>query len=235
MKTIIARAGGGLTAALVASAALLAGAAPTASAAVIHACVKPGGGATRIVGAKAKCRHGEHMLKWSVSGPAGPVGPAAAGQTGAQGAPGKDGEGSLFSASAGPSSDWSGEAQETLVSKIVPPGSFMVWAKTALEAETTTPLLAEDLCELIDQPGTSGTGEPAGLDLARWEQMTAKPESLKGAGNAFAVSSLALQGAFTSSVTSTLSLVCSTFNSVVNSGTKSLRSQLQAMSVSAIG
>ena len=67
-----------------------------AEASVIHACVKRTSGATRIVSAKAKCRKGEQKLSWNTSGPAGP-----AGRSGATGAEGKAGANGTDGAVAG--------------------------------------------------------------------------------------------------------------------------------------
>jgi hypothetical protein len=50
-----------------------------------HGCVGPLG-LLRVVGSAASCRHGEHAITWSATGPRGPVGPA-----GPQGPKGDDG------------------------------------------------------------------------------------------------------------------------------------------------
>jgi hypothetical protein len=60
MRTATIRTTGlALVAGVSAAAAVAAGSAQAAS---IHACVKPKSGTTRIVGAKAKCHHGEQKL-----------------------------------------------------------------------------------------------------------------------------------------------------------------------------
>jgi hypothetical protein len=65
-----------------ASALLVLGLASAASATKIYTCVNKGG-PMRLVGAKAKCKHGERKVSWNTSGPAG-----APGATGAAGSPG---------------------------------------------------------------------------------------------------------------------------------------------------
>ena len=59
---------------------------------VLEACVNPGNGNMRLVGASTACHNNETRVSWNAEGPAGPVGPAGpAGPTGAQGPAGQDG------------------------------------------------------------------------------------------------------------------------------------------------
>ncbi|ACY97421.1 collagen-like protein [Thermomonospora curvata] len=60
-----------------------------ASSKVVRACVKKSGGATRIVGAKTKCRKNERLVTWNKTGPKGARGPA--GPKGARGPAGPKG------------------------------------------------------------------------------------------------------------------------------------------------
>ncbi|WP_289009405.1 hypothetical protein [uncultured Thermomonospora sp.] len=66
-----------------------------ASSKVVRACVKKSGGATRIVGAKTKCRKNERLVTWNKTGPKGARGPAgpkgATGPAGPRGATGPQG------------------------------------------------------------------------------------------------------------------------------------------------
>jgi hypothetical protein len=62
---------------------------------VLHACLNPGNGNARIVGALEECHNNETRVQWNVSGPTGPQGPAgptgATGETGAVGPQGPAG------------------------------------------------------------------------------------------------------------------------------------------------
>jgi hypothetical protein len=201
----------------------------TARAATIHACVKPGSGATRIVGAKAKCRQGEQKLSWSSSGPAGPKG--AAGANGAAGAPGPEGKAgpsgssALYTAINFEPKTLSGEAP--VLTKTLPPGSFAVSAKTTIVAEAAAQAFTEGFCELADRPGTTGVGETEILDESGWAGGLGQKDT-----NEFEVQSvLVLEASLTSKVTSTLFVACLNLQALV---VKAVVTQMQALTVSSI-
>lgn len=199
----------------------------TAAAGTIHACVKPRSGATRIVANKAKCRHGEQRLSWNTTGPRGPAGADGAnGAAGAEGKAGADGTGVLYSASDSEDVKLPSGAT-TVVKKILPPGSYLAMAKTTMAADGTKAETTESICELADQAGTTGSGESQVLDLVGWEEQLAEK-----APNEFgAESPFVLQGPLTSSVTSTLSVICVHIEGAVPSADIT---QLDALSVSSV-
>jgi hypothetical protein len=179
-------------------------AAQVADAGTIHACVKPKNGVTRIVGAKAKCHRGEHKLSWNATGPKGPAGAnGAAGASGAEGKAGANGSGTAFEAEA-PTVDLPAGAETTVISKVLPPGSYLLGARTTLVASSATKTFTFVACTLEDQPGTSGTGIATAVDSTAW----ASPLGEKGTNEWLADSPLGLEGSLTSSVTSTLSMSC---------------------------
>jgi hypothetical protein len=202
----------------------------TARAATIHACVKPGSGATRIVGAKAKCRHGEQKLSWSSSGPAGPKG--AAGANGAAGAPGPEGKAgptgssALYTALEFESKTLTA-GETTVLTETLPPGSFAVSAKTTIVAEAAKQAFTEGFCELADRPGTTGVGEVEVLDVSAWGGGLGQ----KGTNEFEADSMLVLQGPLTSEVTSTLFMACFNLETPV---AEAAITQMQALTVSSI-
>ena len=176
-----------------------------AQASTIHACVKPESGATRIVSAKAKCHRGEHKLSWNTSGPRGATG--AQGPTGAQGAEGKagaTGTGATFEAAPVEHQSLPKNAGTPVLSKVLPPGTYVVAAKTTLVDESTAKIFADVFCELADQPGTSGLGESKILDLTGWAGTLGEKETNEFQEN----TPLVLEGSLSSSVTSTLSMSC---------------------------
>ena len=202
----------------------------TAHAATIHACVKSRSGATRIVGAKAQCHRGEHKLSWNTSGPSGPAG--AHGVPGATGAPGANGSGPLFSAVSGGTLTEITPTETVLVSKIVPPGAYMVWAKLDLLASSGQREPMQPGCELQDRAGTTGAGQP---DIFDQDIVESPLEETEPGSKLFSASiPVPLQGTLTSTVTSTLSVQCS-----IPEGTtpkvESFLSQLQALAVSSVG
>lgn len=224
------RAASTVTRGLLLAASALAAALLTASgaeAATIHACVRPKSGATRIVGAKAKCHHGEQKLSWSTEGPRGAAG--ANGASGAPGAAGANGSGPLFSAVSGTQPHITPEGT-LLVSKVVPPGSYMIWGKTDfLESSTKRELGFVD-CSLGSHPGTTATGETTALDGGVSELELGERE----AGSFRADVTVPLQGAMTSTVTSTLLIECGKEEGVTPTIT-SVLAQLQALGVTSIG
>jgi len=167
--------------------------APQADAATIYACVKKNSGATRIVGRTTRCRHGEQRLSWSVTGPAG--------KPGANGVNGANGAVAGFTATDASLLPLE-EKSTVLVSKVVPPGSYIVSAKTALEAHSVIAAAAFAEWALLDTPGTSPAllGEPR--DAAIWgTALTAVSEFNADATLPFAAG-------ITSTVTSTIDIVC---------------------------
>jgi hypothetical protein len=222
-----------LIGALAASLAVLA--AQAADAATIRACVKPKSGATRIVGAKAKCRRGEQKLSWNTSGPAGARGvPGAAGTPGATGPPGNEGKAgsngaaALYSAFAqGPTSLTGGK---TLLTKVLPPGSYAVFTKTLLVGESEAAGgWAGAFCILGDTPGIASGEEATALDEAAWEAalVEVSPKHISARGT------LSLQGALTSKVTSTITFGCGGESSPATVASAEF-SQLQVLSVTSV-
>jgi hypothetical protein len=211
---------------------LVAGAlsASVAGAATIHACVRPKSGATRVVGAKAKCHHGEQKLSWSSEGPRGPAGSGGAqGAPGSAGANGLNGAGPLFSAVSSKQPHVSPEGT-VLVSKVLPPGSYMIWAKTDV-FETSTKAEVENVtCALLSHPGTTETEEPTVLD----ESISELELGMRGGGGFGAADTIPLQGAFATSVTSTVLMEC-TLEGGAKATVTSLIAQLQALGVTSIG
>ncbi|PYR76316.1 MAG: hypothetical protein DMF86_12685 [Acidobacteria bacterium] len=89
----VRRVGAAGVAALVLALLVLAAAPLAADAGVLTACVNPGNGNLRLVGASDPCHANESRVQWNIAGPAGPTGP-----TGPQGPAG--------SAAAGPPYIW---------------------------------------------------------------------------------------------------------------------------------
>jgi hypothetical protein len=217
-----------LLSALTLLAVLFALSAGSAVASTIHACVKPESGVTRIVGAKAKCHHGEHKLSWDTTGPKGPAGAnGAPGAAGTEGKAGANGAGTIFEAGNSSSVPIPPAGGALVVSKVLPPGSYTAAAKTTLVAESSVKGFTLAECFLEDQPGTDGTGETAVEDGAAW----AAPLGEKTATSWLADSPLILDGSLTSSVTSTLSMVCLDFES---QPVKAEASHIHALTVRAI-
>ena len=205
----------------------------TASAAAaggtIYACVKHTSGATRIVGAKSKCRHGEQKLSWASAGQKGLAGaPGPAGAPGAEGKAGANGAAGVFSSVSTPAQSLIEEQLTTAVSEVVPPGSYAVFSRTVLVSKNAKAAFVEAVCELVGQAGTAGTGLQTPIDSASWAGALGE----KAPTSFLAEGTLSLQGVYTSAVTSTLELVC------FNDGTQGVSvnaSQLQALSVARIG
>jgi Collagen triple helix repeat (20 copies) len=143
-----------LTAVLAASTLLLSGlaAAPQAGAATLYACVKKKGGTARFVSARTNCRRGETKLSWNTQGVPGRNGSngknGAAGKNGTNGKNGADGKAGVngkdgINGANGASTgivDFSDSPFElpltrTAVATLpsVPPGSYILLAKTQLE------------------------------------------------------------------------------------------------------
>lgn len=206
--------------------------ASVAQAAAIYACVKPKSGATRIVAAKAKCRRGEQKLSWNTAGPRGPAG--ANGRSGANGAAGGEGKAGtngvadVYSTSQPLTEPKALPAGGTIVlTKVLPPGSYSVTAKTTITAEASKAATIEMFCDLGDAAGTSGGGEGSLLDLTGWEG----PLGEKGPTNFVAESPLMLASAMTSTVTSTLEVQCV---NISGQQMKSAAAQMQALTVASV-
>jgi hypothetical protein len=201
--------------------------AQAARAATIHACVKPKSGATRIVGAKAKCRHDEKKLTWSTTGPRGATGaPGAAGTGGLEGKAGVDGTGPAYAARE--ESPHVIETETFIVNKVVPPGSYSVFGKLELVAQSEEHVVASAICVLLDSAGTTPTGTGADVDTSIFEEPLAEVKAKEWIYDG----TVALEGTFTSKVTSTVSLACGNFGSKVP--VSATDSQLQAISVTGI-
>jgi len=202
---------------------------PAASASTIHACVKPKSGATRIVSAKARCRRGEQKLSWSTTGPQGKAGPAGApGTAGGEGKAGPSGVGPVYSVNGGETPQ-PVEGETLVLSKTVPPGSYLVSAKLDIGATSASSELFTGICALIDAPGTSPELKGTDIDGDFVEQLLGK-----GTGSEyFAIAPVSLQGTLTSTVTSTVSLGCGNLGST---GPKLVTAfpELQALVVSSV-
>jgi hypothetical protein len=140
-----------LTMVLAASTLLLSGlaAAPQASASTLYACVKKKGGTARFVNARTNCRRGETKLSWNTQGVPGRNGSngknGATGKNGTNGKNGADGKAGVNGvngangASAGivdfSDSPFELPLTRTAVATLpsVPPGSYILLAKTKLE------------------------------------------------------------------------------------------------------
>jgi hypothetical protein len=204
-------------------------AAQAAQASTIHACVKPKSGATRIVGVKAKCRHGEQKLSWNTTGPQGPRGSGGGpGAPGAPGAEGKSGATALFVATTSFAKQAIPAGGAAVMKKVLPPGSFAVAAKTTLvfEAESAK-VMGRVLCLLVDRAGTTETGESTTLDASILVAVLGE----KGTTEFEAQSVLTLEGSLTSKVTSTLTMSCSAFSTVEAAA---VTPEMQALQVSTI-
>lgn len=207
-----------------------------AHASTIHACVKPKSGATRIVSAKAKCHHGEQRLSWSTTGPRGAQGPAGLqgpiGLRGNEGKAGPNGAGAVFFAAGGGIELKEAEPGGAVVAtKTLPPGSYMIGAKSDLIAESAKAGFEDALCFLEDRPGTTNTGEAELLDFAAWTTQLVEKE----AGDFLGEAALPMQGTLTSSVTSTLSVICSVDDESPGTKAHVVLAQLQALAVTSIG
>jgi hypothetical protein len=210
---------------------LLAAAAP-AGASTIHACVKSHSGVTRIVTAKAKCRHGEKKLSWSTTGPQGKTGPA--GGPGTGGANGANGTGPAFATDA-PESEVTTKTN-VMLEKTVPPGSYVLSGSVILRAEATTAKFVDAFCLLGEDPGTSFTINGGELTSAKllavvgWEV----PLAQESASKFEAGTSMPLAVAFTTSVATTLGLVCFDTNTPAGVTVKATTAVLIATQVSSV-
>ncbi len=206
----------------------------------IYACVKRHSGATRIVTASARCRHGEQKLSWNIAGPAGSRGargPAggkgADGKAGPDGLPGSNGAVSVYAARHDESLDVAlleAAPITVLLSKTVPPGSYSISAKTLLVGESVKAGFVLTSCAIVDTPGTAFSETHATLDISGWEA----PLGERVKGEFKSVVTLPSSGTLTSTVTSTLSLVCVNFSGPEGAAVRALSTQLSAIQANTI-
>ncbi|MGD1058450.1 MAG: hypothetical protein ABR992_13670 [Solirubrobacteraceae bacterium] len=211
---------------------LVPGAASATGAATIYTCVSKKSGAMRVVSAKTKCRHGEHKLSWNAAGPAGP-----AGATGATGAPGKQGASGVgidFGTSKVSSTEFvhlGSGGEVVILSKTIPAGSYFVSAQTTLLiGEATTPAFVVVACGIADSSGTPAILEPGQpLDETVFLQTLTKT----GTAEYGAESDLALQSQLTTTVPTTLALICAPIEGTSESTADAFDSQLSALQTTA--
>jgi len=191
----------------------------------IHACVSNRSGAMRIVGAKAKCRHGEHALSWGASGPAGPAG--ATGATGAAGAPGANGVGADYASfSFGPDKLGVSETGDVVLTKAIPAGTYFASAKTVVAAiEGKAAVFVVVICELVDSSSTVHLVEPGeAIDIGEWIQ------ALPSSGPQFeGASTMEMQGQLTTTAVTTLALICAPIEGTKEASFDAVASQLSAL------
>jgi hypothetical protein len=205
-------------------------AAPAAGAATIYACVSKKGGAMRIVSAKTKCRHGEHKLSWSSTGPAGPAG--APGAPGAAGAPGANGVGSDYSSfSFGPTALALSETGDIIVSKTIPAGTYFVSGKTVVGGdEAKKAVFVAVICELVDSASTLRVVEPKeAIDIGEWAQELAEQSATDFVG----VTTMEMQGQLTTTEPTTLALVCDPIEGSKEATVDAFASEVSALQTTA--
>jgi hypothetical protein len=229
-RAAIRRTGLALAVSAIAVAATAAG---EAQAATIHACVKPRSGATRIVGVKARCRHGEQKLSWNTNGPQGKSGPA--GAPGAAGTPGATGTGPAFVT--GAAETIITEAPSVMFAATIPPGSYVLSGSVTVTAGATTAgTLVDAGCFAVDIPGTSlTTGDLAGKAIQTegfgiWESPLAQESVTKFR----AVSTMMVAGTIESKVTSTMGVTCDDVDTSAGVTVKAVVAELFATQVSSI-
>jgi hypothetical protein len=194
--------------------------------------VKQKSGATRIVGAKAKCRRGEKKLSWNTAGSRGPAGaPGSPGAGGADGRAGANGAASAYSVVEPGSVLVPTSKETTVLAKTLPPGSYVLVAKTNATSEAEKPGWVDVLCALLYRPGTSVSGEATTIDLSGWETALAQlgPTEFRAGGT------VAMQGTLTSKVTNTVAMICVSLTAGLPPPVHATYSQLQAFGVTSIG
>jgi hypothetical protein len=107
----------------------------------------------------------------------------------------------------------------------------MIWAKADLLAESTRAGFEESLCFLADRPGTTNTGKAELLDFGPWAAELGQKEPNEFFGQA----AVSMQGTLTSSVTSTLSVICVVGHASPGITVRNVLTQLQALTVTSIG
>jgi hypothetical protein len=169
------------------------------------------------------------------AGPTGATGPGGAtgaggatgpsGATGATGATGPAAGGVGYSASNPGSVNITSKA-ETVVSKELPPGNYILSAKVETIATGTTTESVSIECQLL------ADGKAPALDTSEWigAAVHFKEEPIDQAATA-----LTLQAALTAAKSSTVSVVCETLeNEIITPTVTAGRGQLQAVQMSAI-
>jgi hypothetical protein len=203
----------------------------TASAATVYACVKHNTGTARIVTSRTKCRHGERRLSWNSVGPAGSAGPGGAtGSAGSEGKPGANGAVADYAASYNGAIPISPLKENVVLTKTIPPGSYLISAKTIAAAEGYGGV-AQLNCGLTISVGKEQLPGMLAVDASAW---IAPLEKLAG-GEYAADSTLSMLTPFTLPVTTTLGLICGTFESSPGVTISVSYSVLSALQVSKIG
>jgi hypothetical protein len=184
-------------------------AAPSADATTIYACVNKRTSAARIFTRKPKCRRNETRFVFSTQGPAGKNGAngkngatgktGPSGKSGTNGTDGTNGAGVGYVLSEPASVPFTGKKELTILTKTVPAGSYIVFAKTVVSSAATAGIKAAGVCELLDG------GPGAVLDRSGWDTQLAEVNPASFIGEA----TLALQAAVSVKATTALSLVCS--------------------------
>jgi len=202
MSTVINPRRVALLAAIGTSTFALLASAPGANASTLYACVKKNGSA-RLFNIKPKCRHGEKKLSWNTEGPRGAQGKNAKnGKNGANGANGTNGTNGANGAVAGYSASkellttFTGGAEVSMVSKALPAGSYIVFAKTFIQASSTKQQKWGATCELSD-----GSMLDSSAFLGPLDELHA---GAFGAGT-----TLSLEAAVTLKASTNVSLLCS--------------------------
>jgi hypothetical protein len=139
-------------------------AAPQAEASTLYACVKSKSGTARVFTKKPKCKKGESKISWNTAGPAGKNGSNGTngtnGATGATGANGANGAVAGYSASKSAAVNIIGgtlEAPVVILTKTIPAGSYIVFAKSVIATgDTSNGAKWTAQCDLTDKPA-SGT------------------------------------------------------------------------------
>ncbi len=191
-------------------------------------------GATRIVSTKAKCRHGERRLSWNSSGPAGPSGlPGAAGTPGAAGKAGADGVGVDYGSSKGSSEPvhLAAGAETVVLSKTLPAGSYFVSAQsTVAVGEAKSIALVALVCGIADSAGTPAIVESSPpLDESVWLQELVETSAGKWGGE----TDMALEAQLTTTVPTTLALICAPIEGTTGATVEAFDPQLSALQTTA--
>jgi hypothetical protein len=190
-------------------------AAPQASATTIYACVNKRTGAARVFTRIPRCSRHERRVAWDTQGPAGRTGATGkTGPTGRTGLTGKNGTNGTngangangavagYSASQPASVEFTGKKEAPILTKTLPPGNYIVSAKTVVSSTATALTRSAAVCEL------QGGGPTVVLDTSGWDA-----ELADDAGTYLGETTLSLDAAVTLKATTVLSLVCSDLTS----------------------
>ena len=116
-----------------------------------------------------------------------------------------------------------------MLDKTLPPGSYFVSAKLDFGAQSASQELFVGICALIDAPGTAPNLTGTSIDTSFVEQLLGK-----GSGSEyFAIAPVGLQGTFSTTVTSTVSLGCGNLG-VKGPKLAAIFPELQALVVSSV-